>query len=145
MTRNTDEALSNRKRDDMRKRTSLGNNMGVDIVVSIHQNAYTSPGVKGAQVFYFKTSEKSKILADSIQNQLNSFADKSNKRIAKENGNYYMLKNTTAPAVIVECGFMSNSSEEGRLNSEEYQEKLSWAVYMGIEDYFKEIEKGNAD
>lgn len=140
LTRNNDEALGNRKRDDLFKRKELGNTSRADVVVSIHQNAYPSRSVKGSQVFYFKTSDKSKVLAECIQKRLNTFADIGNRRIAKENGDYYMLKQTNAPAVIVECGFLSNRSDEKRLNTQQYQEKVAWAIYTGIEDYFETLE-----
>ncbi len=53
-------------------------------------------------------------------------------RVAKENGSYYLLKKTSVPIVIVECAFMSNPAEAALLTQEEYQERVAWAVYMGI-------------
>ena len=64
--------------------------------------------------------------------------DIDNDRAAKANENYYVLKQIEIPSVIVECGFLSNSVEHDKLMSDEYQEKLAWAIYMGILDYFSE-------
>ena len=65
--------------------------------------------------------------------------DGSNHRQAKENTSYYILKTTEIPSVIVECGFLSNAEEEKLLNDAGYQEKLAWAIYCGILDYFEKI------
>lgn len=137
-TRLTDTALADGKRRDLDARRNLSNNLSADIIVSIHQNSYPSPNVKGAQVFYYDNSEKSKRLAECIQNKIVEFIDPGNKRGSKENGSYYMLKKTTVPAVIVECGFLSNYSEGKKLSKDEYQEKIAWAIYMGIVDYYDE-------
>lgn len=58
-----------------------------------------------------------------------------NRRLAKPNGNYYLLLHVKVPVVIVECGFLSNWEEAARLNSEEYQQRLAWTIYMGIMEY----------
>ena len=70
---------------------------------------------------------------------LKSRVDGSNRRMAKENKEYYILRTTQIPAVIVECGFLSNAEEERLLNDTAYQERLAWAVYCGILDYFEKI------
>ncbi len=137
MTRTGDDALGKTKNEDMKNRISSARNGEADIFISIHQNSFPAANVKGAQVFYHKASEGGKKLAESIQGHLISFADNENKRIAKENDSYYILKKTDIAAVIIECGFLSNPDEEKRLNSEDYRRKIAWAVYMGIWDYFK--------
>ncbi|MCD8216395.1 MAG: N-acetylmuramoyl-L-alanine amidase CwlD [Clostridiales bacterium] len=141
MTRTEDEALSDSKRTDLRQRRQLAERSEVDAYVSIHQNFYPREEVKGAQVFYPKSCDEGKALAECIQSRLIEIADESNKRVVKENNTYYMLKNAEKPSVIVECGFLSNPEENRLLNSEEYQKKIAWAVYIGIADYFAENEK----
>lgn len=138
-TRNDDSALSKKKREDLRERKALASSEGVDLMVSIHQNAFPKASVRGAQVFYFKKSEESKLLAECIQNRLKEL-DTANTRVAKANSEYYILKDSKVPAVIVECGFLSNPEEERRLKTDEYQDKLAWSIYLGINDYFQEIE-----
>lgn len=140
MTRTDDEALSDSKRADLRERRRLAEKEEVDAYVSIHQNFYPDESVKGAQVFYPKSCEGGKKLAECIQSRLIEIADKSNKRVVKENNTYYMLKNAEKPSVIVECGFLSNPEENRLLNSEEYQKRIAWAIYIGIADYFAENE-----
>ena len=139
LTRNQDTALGSSKHADMAERQRIANETGADILVSIHQNAFPSAKAKGAQVFYHKSSERGKILAECVQESLKSRVDGSNRRMAKENKEYYILRTTQIPAVIVECGFLSNAEEERLLNDTAYQERLAWAVYCGILDYFEKI------
>ncbi len=141
ITRDTDEALGSKKRTDMAERKKIANESAGDLLVSIHQNAFPSSGAKGAQVFYHNASEQGKQLAELIQERLKTSVDSENKRLAKENSDYYILRTTEIPAVIVECGFLSNPAEEKLLNEEDYQSKLAWAVYLGIVDYFSIAER----
>ena len=137
-TRIEDSSLSESKRQDLKSRAEIANNSKADIFVSIHQNSFPKSSVKGAQVFYYKGSEEGKKLAGFIQSRLKEVVDIGNSRIAKANDSYYVLKQIKIPSVIVECGFLSNSVEHNKLMSSEYQEKLAWAIYMGILDYFNE-------
>ncbi len=137
-TRIVDEGMDNGKRDDLKKRVELANNGNADMFISIHQNSFPKSTIKGAQVFYNKNSEDSKRLAVFIQSRLKEVADCDNERAAKANENYYVLKKLTVPGVIVECGFLSNGVEKEKLMSKEYQEKIAWAIYMGILDYYGE-------
>ena len=139
-TRNDDEALGQTKSEDMKKRISVVDESNADIMISIHQNAYPSENVKGAQTFYFKGSDGGKALAEKIQASLISALDEKNKRTAKENTSYYIIKNTEIPSVIIECGFLSNPDEERKLNTEEYRLKTAWAIFDGIREYFNESE-----
>lgn len=142
MTRETDEMLceetfeNNRKRADMAKRAELINEIKPDMAVSIHQNSYTDPEVSGAQVFYYSESEEGERMASMIQNALTEM-DNENTRKEKANGNYYLLKRTKVPTIIVECGFLSNYSEAAKLVEEEYQDMISNAIVKGIESCFE--------
>jgi N-acetylmuramoyl-L-alanine amidase len=135
-TRLSDEAVDSSKRDDLKGRALLASSDRVDLFVSIHQNSFPSSSAKGAQVFYYKRSESGKKLAMCIQKRLKAVCDIDNTRQAKANSEYYILKKSSVPAVIVECGFLSNGVEKEKLQTDEYQEKLAWAIYMGILDYY---------
>lgn len=137
MTRETDAGLesadaSNKKADDMRKRCQVIDDANPCFTVSIHQNSYHEEAIKGAQVFYYEQSEEGKQIAECIQKHLIDQVDNSNKRVAKANGSYYLLRKTQQPTVIVECGFLSNYEEAEKLNDDYYQEKLAWAIHMAI-------------
>ena len=144
LTRDTDEALGGGKREDMAERKRIANESGADILVSIHQNAFPSATAKGAQVFYHKNSDAAKRLAECLQESLRERLDGGNSRQAKENADYYILRKTELPAAIVDCGFLSNREEETLLNDENYQDKLAWAIYCGISDYFEQESGGTA-
>lgn len=140
MTRKNDEGLGdekakNGKLSDMKNRIKVIEDAQADLTVSIHQNSYPDPSVKGAQVFYYSGSEESKRLAESIQESLVSRIKNGNTRSAKANDSYYMLKKTPTPAVIIECGFLSSYEEAAMLSEDVYQEQLAWAVVMGIMQY----------
>lgn len=141
MTRAEDEALSSTKTWDMNLRKALANSSKADLFISIHQNSFPQSSVKGAQVFYYNESNRSKELAQYIQKELRDFVDSSNKFEAKSNTNYYVLKQTVMPAVIVECGFLTNPSQKANLENDNYQEKIAWAIYMGIVRYFENSEQ----
>ena len=145
LSRSDDSALAKEKNDDLRGRTEIANTSKADIMVSIHQNSYPNPSVTGAQVFYYDDSEESKRLAESIQREIISFTDQKKNREAKANGNYFLLKKTKIPAVIVECGFLSSDEDRLKLMDEEYQEKMAWGIYLGIINYYSNFEKDNVE
>ena len=130
-----DENASNKKVQDMKRRVEIIEQASPVLTVSIHQNSYHEEYVHGAQTFYYENSEQSKVLAEKIQQMLLKDVDSENKRVAKSNDSYYLLKKTSSPIVIVECGFLSNSEEAGKLESDYYQEKMAWAIHLGILQY----------
>ena len=129
-----DEDASNKKVQDMKRRLEIIEKADPALVVSIHQNSYHEEYVKGAQVFYYATSTNSRVLAEMLQEQLRRL-DPQNKREAKGNDSYFLLKKTAKPIVIVECGFLSNREEAEKLTTSLYQEKLAWNIHMGIMKY----------
>ncbi len=139
LSRAEDESTSNTKSGDMYVRKMLANENGADLLISIHQNSFGDNSVKGAQVFYYNKSEKSELLATNIQNEINTFAYTSNKKDAKPNDTYYLLEHTTIPAVIVECGFLTNKDDKYRLSTDEYTDKIAWSMYIGTLKYFDEM------
>lgn len=139
MTRSEDKDLAtttdNFKSSDMKERVSLIQKSNADLVVSIHQNSYTDPHVYGAQCFYYSNSTEGKELAALLQNQIILSTKQTKIREVKSNNDYYLLKHSTLPTVIVECGFLSNPEEEKLLLTDEYQQKMAWAIHLGIFQY----------
>lgn len=140
MTRENEAGLygeydSNKKVQDMKRRIEIIDEAAPVISVSIHQNSYPEEYVHGAQVFYYTNSPQGKALADILQEALITIADPENNRVTKANDSYYLLKKTKIPIVIVECGFLSNYAEAEKLVTKEYQEKIAWALHMGILRY----------
>ena len=140
MTRENDAGLypktgDNRKLRDMQKRVELINKERPALTVSIHQNSYTDERVSGAQTFYMTGSVDGKRAAEILQEQMITTLVPEKERQAKENGSYYLLKHADGPIVIAECGFLSNAKEAELLCDEEYQEKIAWAIHLGILRY----------
>ncbi len=140
LTRENDNGLysvgDNRKKmADMTKRCKIINDIRPALTVSIHQNSYHQENVSGGQVFYYRSSEKGKRLAEILQKRFDYVLGDKNTRLAKPNGNYYLLLHVKTPIVIVECGFLTNWKESSLLNSEEYQDRLAWTIHMGIMEY----------
>ena len=136
MTRIEDEALGSGKNSDLRARSNLSGTTSADIIVSIHQNSYPAENVTGTQVFFYEGSERSRRLAEYIQAEVKHFLGQITNREAKSDSSYYILKQTSIPAVIVECGFLSSPTETRLLVDGEYQERMAWAIYKGILEYF---------
>lgn len=124
------ETLRQKKVSDLKNRAALINGIADGVLVSIHQNSMpTAPKVHGAQVFYNQT-EGSEELALAVQEALNaSVNDPNSAKTAKRIGDsIYLMKNVTVPAVLVECGFLSNTQETALLNTPEYQTRLAVTI-----------------
>lgn len=142
MTRDSDKDLcsagtANKKTDDLNNRIKIIDTSNPLFAISIHQNSFQDSSVSGAQVFYYgnTSGSKSENLAKVLQSSLVREVNPDNHRLAKSNTDYYLLKNSVSPIVIVECGFLSNPSEAALLNSTEYQEKIAKGIYAGIKEY----------
>lgn len=136
MTRETRDSLAspfakNKKRDDMNKRREIIEKVKPDLIISIHLNSFPSyPGVRGLQTFYAKGAEVSKNYAIAIQEELNESSLNINRHAAV--GDYYILDSTPYPAVLVECGFLSNTEEEKLLKTAEYQKLLAYHIAQAV-------------
>ncbi len=146
MTRETDMGLyeesdSNKKVRDMKNRLAIMEKTAPALTISIHQNSYPEESVSGMQVFYYETSVEGKRLAQIMQQTMIESLKPQKERTAKANDTYYLLKKTTVPIVIVECGFLSNRAEAEMLVSSEYQEKMAWTIHMGVLRYLNQSEQ----
>ncbi len=140
-----DDGLSTirqRKVSDLHNRLNVMKNTDDCIYVSIHQNFFSDKRCKGAQVFYSQNfSEESSALAQYIQNSVVETLQPDNTRLIKPCGtSVYVIYNAVKPAVLVECGFLSNCDEAELLKSNDYQQKMAECIANGIINYF-----GNAE
>ena len=134
MTREGDERLADSQREDLKARTDIMNG-GALLAVSIHQNSYHDEEISGGQVFYYADSAPGKRLAERIQKRFDYVLGAENRRQPKANESYYLLLHAECPAVIVECGFLSNPQEAQLLADPVYQERTAWQIHMGILQY----------
>ncbi|MCH5296477.1 MAG: N-acetylmuramoyl-L-alanine amidase [Ruminococcus sp.] len=143
MTRNDDIALSGdeqtvraRKVADMNKRLEIYNSDENNVVISIHQNKFEQTKYHGTQVFYSPNNENSKALAENVRFAVKKLTQPDNERECKKSDNgIYLLKHAKNPAIIVECGFISNDEECANLLDETYQKQISFAIISGFLDY----------
>lgn len=144
LTRDSDNFVSDsgsnvkeRKLNDMKARLKMYNADESNVIISIHQNKFSDSKAHGSQIFYSPNNELSKSLAESMKRSVNSMLLTGLDRECKKAGNdIYLLKNTNKPAVIVECGFISNFEECQKLKSREYQKQLAFCVTAGLLEYY---------
>lgn len=120
----------------MKKRLSIFNSSENNTIISIHQNKFSNTASHGTQVFYSPNNDNSTSLAEAIHFSVKTQLQPDNERKCKPSDDgIYLLKNTTQPAVIVECGFLSNREECAKLADEGYQKQMSFAITTGFLDY----------
>lgn len=122
--------------ENLKNRKKMIKESGVDAFISIHLNKFQQSKYYGAQTFYPKGQDDSKLLSKFIQDELKRVVDNTNRREVKPSNDIYLLKDNNIPSVLIECGFLSNEKECKLLDDEKYQEKVAWAIYAGIQKYF---------
>ena len=133
--------MTQKKKSYMHKRLEIINTSDADMFISIHMNKFSDANYTGAQVLYSKNFTQSETIAESIQKKLCLLEDNKKKRShLKAPKGLFLMENAQIPAVIVECGFLSNASEEKLLNTKEYQQSLAKAIVFGIEDYYRKAD-----
>lgn len=130
--------IAERKRSDTKNRLRLVEETGECILLSIHQNHFTESKYDGAQVFYSGNREESAILAECIRKNIVDSLQPENRRENKRaEKSIYLLYHCQVPAVLVECGFLSNPAEAEKLSTEGYQKNMATAIYNGLIDYLE--------
>lgn len=139
-----DQSLSTvaeRKRSDTKNRVRLVEETGECLLVSIHQNQFSQSQYSGAQMFYSPNNPESAQLAECIRESVVSSLQPDNTRQNKEAGEeIYLLTHCQVPAVLVECGFLSNPEEATLLSQEAYQQDMAAAIYNGIVSFLEQRE-----
>lgn len=124
------------KMSDMKERVRLQSEYPDATFISVHMNSYGAENVSGLQVFY-APSDGSEKLAKDIQECVCTSVQPTNHRLPKKGEDIYVLKSSQAPAVLIECGFMTNPEEMEKLKQKDYQKELSFAIVCGIMKYDK--------
>lgn len=144
MIRQTDVSIHNddaktirqKKISDLKNRLKLLDEGNCECLISVHMNMYSEEKYSGTQVFYGGKNEYSKILAEKIQTAVKYHLQQQNERVIKESTkSIYILYNAKKPAVMVECGFLSNNNELLKLKDDTYQLKMAFCIADGLIDY----------
>ena len=109
----------------------------MNILLFKTQNKFPNPKYFGTQIFYSKNDQNSQKLAGSIKESVVGFLQSQNTReIKPANKKIFLLNKAQIPAVVVECGFLSNEEEAKKLSNDSYQSKMAFSIYCGIINYF---------
>lgn len=131
--------VGNQKKSDMENRLALFNKYENSICISIHQNLFTQPQYSGAQMFYSPTNPLNQTIAQTMQNEFVANLQPENNREIKESGKeLYLCYFTKNPSVMIECGFLSNPQEAALLETDEYQSKVAFTIFSGINKFLTE-------
>ncbi len=147
MTRTEDKLLytseqnikGQRKMYDLRNRLTIAHSYDNAILVSIHMNRFSQSVYRGLQVYYGTYSEESRLLATAIQSRVKEDLQPENKRPVKTAGSsIYLLHRAEIPAILIECGFMSNKDVCEKLSQKEYQKQLSFSIVCAMIEYMED-------
>lgn len=130
------KSIRNKKVSDIKNRVEIGNNNDADLFISIHLNKFPSSVYRGWQTFYQKENDKSKLLSQCLQDDLGKNIEFKNDRVPLPISGIYIMDHVKVPTVIIECGFLSNPQEAEMLKGDNYQNKLAWGIFTGVQDYF---------
>ena len=132
---NSLETVRERKRSDLEKRVEIYNSDENNIVLSIHQNNFSESKYNGTQIFYSDNTE-SQELSEYMRQAVVGLVQPDNERQCKPaDDSIFVLRNAKVPAIIIECGFLSNPQELEKLKDYEYQKEIAFAIYMGFAEY----------
>ena len=130
-------AVRQRKNSHLKNRVEQINGISGGVLVSLHQNSLPQvPAVHGAQVFYSEV-EDSRELAETVQSALNTVINDRNKEVKAAGGGVYLLKNAKIPAILVECGFLSNGDETALLNTQAHQNRLALTILASVLEHLQ--------
>lgn len=132
-------SIREKKLNDMYNRLAIMKKSRADLFISIHMNSFTNTSASGLRVFYSKKYEDIKVLAENIQVRMSDITGAKTSVVKAADSSLFLMKNAPLPAILVECGFLSNPAEEQKLSLDDYQSRLAWAIADAVEKYYSTI------
>ncbi len=129
------QSIRQKKVSDMNNRLNIMNKSHADLFISIHMNSYPNHKTSGLRVFYAPNHNEIKPLAENIQIRMQDITGANTTVVKSADKTLFLMKNPPIPAILVECGFISNPTEEKKLQEADYQARLAWAMADAIEKY----------
>lgn len=123
------------KVSDMNRRLDIMQDSNADLFLSVHMNSFGDKKVHGLHVFYDKSHPEAESLAKEIQNEIAKVTGADVHTVKTADEKLFLMKNPPIPAILIECGFLSNPEEEKKLSEEKYQSKIAWAIAKALENY----------
>ena len=130
------DTIREKKVEDMYNRLKIMKDSDGDLFVSIHMNSYTNKSTSGLRILYSPSFDEIKPLAENIQVRMAEITGAKTNVVKAADSSLFLMKKTPIPAILVECGFLSNPQEEKKLNDKDYQARLAWAIADAIEKYY---------
>ena len=137
MTRDGDVMLGDTKMKDLKSRLQLFSGSSDVLSVSVHCNKFPDSSCNGLQVYYADTPA-SRSVAESVQSAFSLVSDVNRRQVKKADSSIYLLHRASSPAILVECGFLSNPEELAKLKTDEYRKKLALALMSGVSTFYGE-------
>ncbi|MBQ8903720.1 MAG: N-acetylmuramoyl-L-alanine amidase [Oscillospiraceae bacterium] len=134
------EGIRNQKISDMENRLEIIERYPESIFLSVHQNQYTDKAYFGGQMFYTTNNSGNFRLATIMQNKFAELQTGNDRNVKLIDNNLYLFKNTKQPALLIECGFLSNENDAANLSTPEYQKKVAFTIYRGLTEYLTEVQ-----
>ena len=134
------EGIRNQKVSDMKNRLEMVENYPDSIFLSIHQNQYTDKAYFGGQMFYTTNNSGNFRLATIMQDKFAELQTGNDREVKLIDNNLYLFKDTKQPALLIECGFLSNESDAANLSNSEYQKKVAFTIFSGLTEYLTEVQ-----
>lgn len=132
--------VRNQKVSDMENRKKIIDKYPNGFFFSIHQNRYTQPQYFGAQMFYTTVNKSNFKLAQALQESFRELDPANDREIKLEESNMYLFKSAVQPSVLVECGFLSNEKDAANLSGKDYQKKVAFTIFKGMQEFLKNTE-----
>ena len=130
-------SIREKKLSDMKKRRKMMEDSNADLFLSIHMNSFGNSQANGLHIFYSAEHEYIKPLAEEIQQNISSITNAQTHTVKTVSEDLFLMKKPPLPCILAECGFLSNPEEERKLNDEEYQSKIAWAIADAVYGFFK--------
>lgn len=130
------DTIRKMKISDMNKRLEIIKKSGADLFLSIHMNSFSDSSVSGLHIFYDKQHPEIEELAKNIQDGIGNITGAPVHTVKTADESLFLMKNSPIPAILAECGFLSNPEEEEKLVNEEYQAKIAWSIAEEITKYY---------
>lgn len=147
MTRDSDsgiwdssaQTIREKKVSDMNNRLKIMKESKADLFLSIHMNSFSNSSAKGLRVFYDKNHPEGEEIAKNIQESICEITGAQGQAVKTADTKLFLMKNPPMPAILIECGFISNANEEKRLKNDEYQSEIAWAIAESVEKSYETL------
>lgn len=130
------KTVRQKKVSDLKRRAAVAEEYPSALFISIHMNTFSQASVNGTMIYYSQNNSDSVVLAEAVREQVRQLQPKNNKKLKAAKGDLFLMTSIKNPAILVECGFLSNKAEEARLKSADYQGEMAETIAGGIESYF---------